>query len=213
MASGRRGPRCFGGPGRVPPLPREGKEPGFSRGHPGHHVPKRELVGRARSGERRPLPAPGGRPLAQELGGSVPAPLLCNSRHRQSQTFPSPDIISRRVPGRSVGRSGRRSAAKADHREARSPRGSASSDHRSKGNRSPPLARAPPAHTLGGRCLQPAGPTRRGGTALGENHLFGPLRGRPRPSETETPRLTKWFYHGSPLAAAAVGLLSARNLC
>ena len=56
--------------------------------------------------------------------------------------------------------------------------------------------RAPPAFVLGGRCSQPAGPTRRGGTTRGEP-LFTPLRGRPRPSETETPRLPQSSSNGA----------------
>ena len=37
---------------------------------------RRERLGRAREGERRPVAKPGGPPLAQELAGSVPGPLL-----------------------------------------------------------------------------------------------------------------------------------------
>ena len=36
--------------------------------------------------------------------------------------------------------------------------------------------------------------------------IFGPLRGRLRPSEIETPRLPQWPYHGPPEAATAVVL-------
>ena len=36
--------------------------------------------------------------------------------------------------------------------------------------------------------------------------IFGPLRGRLRPSEIETPRLPQWPFHGPPKAATAVVL-------
>ena len=79
------------------------------------------------------------------------------------------------------------------------------------------LLQGPCRHLVcsGGRCLQPAGPTRRGGTTLGEGHtpfLRAPPC-RPRPSETETPRLPQSSCHGPPQVACAVGLPPKQGPC
>ena len=74
---------------------------------------------------------------------------------------------------------------------------SSCSDHRPIGKRSPPLVRAPPAmrsadaaHSLRAR---PGVEEPRA-----ETPVFAPLRGRPRPSETETPRLPQLSHDGEP---------------
>ena len=90
-----------------------------------------------------------------------------------------------------VGRRARHEAPNTDQTWSADPR----APHRPTGNRSPPLARAPPAITLGGRCLQPAGPTRRGGLCTERRPS---LRAPPRPTPAERDRDAPSAHSGPP---------------
>ena len=188
--------------GSLPSPPRGGKDQ-EPQGHPGQRV-----------SERGSRAGPGGatgalpdslevRGKPEELSGFPPLPPFEKSARRSVQLLPA-RMYENRADGGS-GRAGEAYPARGGSPgldRDRSPptplehthiclsldeRGARSVRHRPKGNRSPPLVRAPPATALGGRCSQPAGPTRRGGTTREDARLPAPPRPTPAERDRDAP--------------------------